>query len=95
MLRAGGGRRGGGIWLGRHWRALEGQAGGDGILPIAGVSGTRLRDNMEVGEPFRRRGLGSFLVLELKRACYELGAVPCARCSPDNGCDKHSFHSSV
>ena len=39
---------------------------------------------MEVSEPFRRRGLGSFLVQELKRASYELGAVPCARCSPDN-----------
>jgi len=39
---------------------------------------------MEVAEPFRRRGFGSFLVQELKRACYELGAVPCARCSPDN-----------
>jgi GNAT superfamily N-acetyltransferase len=39
---------------------------------------------MEVDEPFRRRGLGSYLVQELKRACYELGAVPCARCNPMN-----------
>ena len=39
---------------------------------------------MEISEPFRRRGLGSYLVQELKRACYELGAVPCARCSPGN-----------
>jgi RimJ/RimL family protein N-acetyltransferase len=30
------------------------------------------------------QGLGSFLVQELKRVCYELGAVPGARCNPDN-----------
>jgi GNAT superfamily N-acetyltransferase len=39
---------------------------------------------MEVAEPYRRRGLGSFLVQELKRICYELGSIPCARCNPDN-----------
>src|SRR4029450_6274661 len=39
---------------------------------------------MEVSEPFRRRGLGSYLVQELKRRCYELGAIPCARCNPQN-----------
>ena len=39
---------------------------------------------MEIGEPFRRRGLGSYLVQELKRACYEFGAIPCARCNPSN-----------
>ncbi len=39
---------------------------------------------METLEPFRRRGLGSYLVQELKRACYGLGAIPCARCSPTN-----------
>jgi GNAT superfamily N-acetyltransferase len=39
---------------------------------------------MEVGEAFRRRGLGSYLVQELKRAAYDLGSVPCARCSPTN-----------
>ncbi len=39
---------------------------------------------MEVSEPCRRRGLGCFLVQELKRICYELGSIPCARCSPDN-----------
>lgn len=39
---------------------------------------------MEVEEPFRQRGLGSYLVQELKRVCYELGALPGARCSPDN-----------
>lgn len=39
---------------------------------------------MEIDESFRRRGLGAWLVQELKRAAYELGAIPCARCSPDN-----------
>ena len=39
---------------------------------------------MEVEEPYRRRGLGSFLVQELKRVCYEGGHVPAARCSPHN-----------
>jgi RimJ/RimL family protein N-acetyltransferase len=39
---------------------------------------------MEVAEPFRRRGFGSFLVQELKRIAYELGAIPAARCNPTN-----------
>ena len=39
---------------------------------------------MEVAEPFRRRGLGSWFVQELKHAAYDLDAVPCARCNPDN-----------
>jgi GNAT superfamily N-acetyltransferase len=39
---------------------------------------------MKVAEPFRRRGLGSYLVQELKRVCYEQGNVPAARCHPKN-----------
>ena len=39
---------------------------------------------MEIAESFLQKGFGSFLVQELKRECYELGAVPCARCSPTN-----------
>jgi GNAT superfamily N-acetyltransferase len=39
---------------------------------------------MEVAESFRRRGLGSYLVQELKRESYQLGAIPCARCDPTN-----------
>ena len=39
---------------------------------------------MEVAEPYRRRGLGSYLVQELKRVCYEHGNVPAARCNPTN-----------
>lgn len=40
--------------------------------------------HMEIAEPFRRRGMGSYLVQELKRLTYELGAVPAARCNTDN-----------
>lgn len=39
---------------------------------------------MEVAESQRRRGIGSYLVQELKRICYEGGSIPCARCNPDN-----------
>jgi GNAT superfamily N-acetyltransferase len=39
---------------------------------------------MDVNEQFRQRGLGSYLVQELKRECYNFGAVPCARCNPTN-----------
>ena len=39
---------------------------------------------MKVAEPFRRRGLGSYLVQELKKICHEQGNVPSARCNPTN-----------
>src|SRR5262249_38440018 len=39
---------------------------------------------MEVAEPDRRRGYGSYLVQELKRTCYEMGKVPAARCNASN-----------
>jgi GNAT superfamily N-acetyltransferase len=39
---------------------------------------------MKVAESFRRRGLGTYLVQELKRICYEGGSVPAARCNPKN-----------
>lgn len=39
---------------------------------------------MAVGEAFRRRGIGTYLVQELKRVCYEGGNVPAARCNPKN-----------
>jgi hypothetical protein len=72
-------RAGGGEWL----LEMDGDvAGKGGILfhynrPYGDIY-------MEVAEPFRRRGLGSYLVQELKRECYELGAIPCARCNPTN-----------
>ena len=39
---------------------------------------------MEIDESFRRKGFGSYLVQELKRVAYEIGAVPCARCDTKN-----------
>ncbi len=39
---------------------------------------------VEVAEPHRGRGFGSYLVQELKRIAYELGSIPAARCSPSN-----------
>lgn len=39
---------------------------------------------MEVVESARRRGFGSYLVQELKRACCESGKKPAARCNPSN-----------
>jgi GNAT superfamily N-acetyltransferase len=39
---------------------------------------------MDVREEFRRRGLGTFVVQELKRVCYEGGFKPGARCRPTN-----------
>jgi GNAT superfamily N-acetyltransferase len=39
---------------------------------------------MKVAEPYRRRGLGAYLVQELKRVCYEGGSVPAARCNLKN-----------
>jgi GNAT superfamily N-acetyltransferase len=39
---------------------------------------------MEVAEPYRLRGFGSYLIQELKRVCYEMGKVPAARCNVKN-----------
>jgi hypothetical protein len=39
---------------------------------------------MHVADSMRRNGIGSYLVQELKRVCYESGRKPAARCSPMN-----------
>jgi GNAT superfamily N-acetyltransferase len=39
---------------------------------------------MEVDEAHRRKGLGSYLVQELKRIAREGGHTPAARCNSDN-----------
>jgi GNAT superfamily N-acetyltransferase len=72
-------RQGGGEWLLELGGAVVGKGG---ILfhynePYGDIY-------MEVTEPFRQRGLGSYFVQELKRECRELGAVPSARCNPTN-----------
>jgi hypothetical protein len=45
---------------------------------------------MDVAEPFRRRGIGCFVIQELKRICYEVGAIPCARCSTSNAASRRT-----
>lgn len=39
---------------------------------------------MEVTERFRRTGLGSYMVQQIKRECYLAGRVPAARCNMEN-----------
>lgn len=82
-------RQGGGEWI----LEMEGEpAGKGGILfhynrPYGDIY-------MEVTESFRRRGLGTFLVQELKRECRRLGAVPCARCNPTNIASRRTLLSA-
>lgn len=62
---------------------LDGAKVGEGSLlfhynePFADIA-------MEIHEPFRRRGLGAYLVQELKLAPRGLGAIPAARTNADN-----------
>jgi GNAT superfamily N-acetyltransferase len=46
---------------------------------------------MAVAEAFRRRGLGSYLVQELKRVCYEAGNVPACRCNVGNEASRRTL----
>jgi len=48
----------------------------------------------EVAAPHRRRGLGAYLVQELKRTAYALGAIPAARCSPDNVASRRTLQKA-
>jgi GNAT superfamily N-acetyltransferase len=49
---------------------------------------------MEVGEPFRRRGYGSYLVQELKRVSYEMGRIPAARCAASNAASRATLQKA-
>ncbi len=58
---------------------------------IAGAGGVLYHYNrpygdvyMKIAEPFREKGLGSYLVQELKKACRAGGSVPAARCNVAN-----------
>jgi GNAT superfamily N-acetyltransferase len=58
---------------------------------IAGAGGVLYHYNrpygdvyMKIAEPFRRLGLGSYLVQELKTVCRKGGSVPAARCNINN-----------
>ncbi len=43
---------------------------------------------MEVTEGFKRQGLGSYIVQQVKRECYLEGRVPAARCNIENVASK-------
>src|SRR5262245_42420948 len=49
---------------------------------------------MSIAEPFRRRGLGAFLVQELKRVCLEAGSIPAARCNVDNTASQRTLQKA-
>jgi len=46
---------------------------------------------METPEEFRRQGFASYLVQEMKRACYESGKKPSARCNPTNDASRRTL----
>ncbi len=81
------------------------QGGGEWILEMAGKEvakgGILFHYNvpygdiyMEVAEPYRRRGLGSYLVQELKREAWQLGAIPSARCNTANVASRQTLQKA-
>ena len=49
---------------------------------------------MNVAEPARRQGYGSYLVQEIKRVCYEAGRKPAARCNPANAASRRTLEKA-
>jgi GNAT superfamily N-acetyltransferase len=49
---------------------------------------------MKIAEPFRRRGLGAYLVQELKAVCRAGGSVPAARCNVNNDASRRTLQSA-
>ncbi len=49
---------------------------------------------LEVQEAYRGKGVGAYLVQELKRACYLAGRVPAARCNIDNIASRHTLEKA-
>ena len=49
---------------------------------------------MEVKEPFRRKGLGSLIIQELKKEIYKMERVPAARCNINNKASKATLLKS-
>jgi GNAT superfamily N-acetyltransferase len=83
----------------------ERQGGGEWVVEMGGVvvarGGMLFHYNvpyadvyMDVDESSRRRGIGSYLVQELKRICYEMGAIPCARCTPSNAASRRTLQKA-
>ena len=46
---------------------------------------------MEVAAPYQRRGIGSYLVQELKRVCRGMGRIPAARCHESNAASRRAL----
>jgi GNAT superfamily N-acetyltransferase len=76
-----------------------GEPAGDYVLDAQGeivaTAGFMLHYNppfadlyMEVREDRRRRGFGSFILQEVKKACYLAGRVPAARCHVQNSASR-------
>jgi GNAT superfamily N-acetyltransferase len=68
---------------------------------IAGAGGVLYHYNrpygdiyMKIAEPFRRRGLGAYLVQELKAACRAGGSVPAARCNIANRASRRTLQKA-
>jgi GNAT superfamily N-acetyltransferase len=68
---------------------------------IAGAGGVLYHYNrpygdiyMKIAEPFRRRGLGAYLVQELKAACRTGGSVPAARCNVANRASRRTLQKA-
>jgi GNAT superfamily N-acetyltransferase len=49
---------------------------------------------MEVVEAHRGKGIGSYLVQEIKRACYETGRRPSARCNATNVASRRTLQKA-
>jgi GNAT superfamily N-acetyltransferase len=49
---------------------------------------------MEVAEPFRRQGYGSYIVQELKRTAYAMGKIPAARCNATNAASRATLQKA-
>jgi GNAT superfamily N-acetyltransferase len=68
---------------------------------IAGAGGVLYHYNrpygdvyMKIAEPFRRKGLGAYLVQELKAVCRVGGSVPAARCNVENLASRRTLQKS-
>ncbi|HLX91546.1 MAG TPA: GNAT family N-acetyltransferase [Puia sp.] len=46
---------------------------------------------MEVSPEYRRQGIGSYLIQEVKKACYLSGRIPAARCDIENLASKSTL----
>ena len=82
-------RRGGGEW---HLVVDGVTVGQGGILFHYNRPYSDL--HMGIAEQFRRRGLGAYFFQELKRACRALGAIPAARCNPDNLASRYTLQKA-